>query len=337
MTNIALVGTGAFAREHLDALRQVPDVRIAYVVGSDPRHTAEFALAAPGAIATTRLADALEDPRVRAVDICNTTPQHAPAAIAAARAGKHVHVDKPAALHVADLDAMTAAAREAGVSLMVGQTVRFQPIVSRLKAALDRGEIGDPRLLHVTWYTGHVWPQGWRGWQLDVARSGGHPVHNGTHIFDLAVWLMGSAPVEVFTRSFTSWAAQMPMPDSFTSIVRFANGSLATLELSYALRQQGDSLRRMALMGTTGTLLHDTSADPGLSSPAAKAPPASLDGALGHQLTHWLQVVRGEAELVVRHEQARAALATAVAAQESLVSGRAVSIQQALEQEVVPA
>lgn len=322
MVGVALVGTGAFALEHVSSLQKIPGVQITHVVGSDPARTAAFARQVPGAVASTELGSVLEDPAVNAVDICNRTADHAPAAIAAARAGRHVHVDKPAALSLTDFDAMTAAADAAGVSLMVGQTVRFQPIISRLQAAVARCEIGKGRLLHTTWYTGHAWPHGWRGWQYDVEQSGGHPVHNGTHILDLAVWLLDSHPVEVFARGLNTWAADMPIPDSFSMVVRFADGSLATLELCYALQQRGEFIRRIVLVGEDGTLRHDTGDDPGLVSGAAKAPPASLEGALDIQLAHWIGVVRGEEELVVRPAQARAALATALAAQRSLVSGQ---------------
>ncbi|MEB0014965.1 Gfo/Idh/MocA family oxidoreductase, partial [Glaciimonas sp. Cout2] len=83
-------------------------------------------------------------------------------------------------------------------------------MIAELQQQVASGDIGDPKLLHVTWYTGHVWPNGWRGWQLDTALSGGHPVHNGTHSIDLAVWLMNSRPVEVFARQFATFAANMP-------------------------------------------------------------------------------------------------------------------------------
>lgn len=328
MFRVALVGTGSFASEHARTLERIPGVEVKYVVGSDERHTASFARSVPGAIATTQFDQVLEDPELDAVDICNRTPQHAPMAIRAANAGKHVHVDKPAALSVSDFDDMVSAAEKTSVSLMVGQTVRFQPIIAELKKSLDRGDIGAPKMLHVSWYTGHTWPAGWRGWQLDTQKSGGHPVHNGTHILDLAVWLMGSKPIEVMARSFRTFAAEMPMPDSFSIIVRFANGALATLELSYALRQSGDSLRRIVVAGERGTLFHNTADDPSLSSPALRVPSASTVGALDAQLQHWIRQATSIETPIVKVSESRAALAAAIAAQESLISGRAVRVEE---------
>lgn len=322
---VTVVGTGAFAREHLLALRQVPRLRVAWVAGTDLDRAEELA-SIVGARATTDIHAAVTDPAVHAVDVVNATPGHAPWTIAAGHAGKHVHVDKPAALSLGELDAMIAAT--AGTSLMVGQTVRFQPAVRRLAQAVKEGRVGDPRLLHITWYTGHAWPGGWRSWQLDPALSGGHPVHNGTHILDAATWLLGSAPTEVFARGMRTFSPDMESPDSFQVQLRTADGGLATLELCYALRQRGDMLRRVVLVGTGGTLSHTTENEPGLTSDAARPAPLSLDGALPDQLEHWADVVTGEAEPLVRTDEVRAALAGALAAQRSLVTGRRIHVTE---------
>lgn len=237
-----------------------------------------------------------------------------------------MHVDKPAALSLGELDEMIAAT--AGTSLMVGQTVRFQPAVARLAAAVRSGQIGDPRLLHITWYTGHAWSGGWRSWQLDPDRSGGHPVHNGTHLVDAATWLLGSAPTEVFARGMRTFSPDMESPDSFHVQLRTADGALATLELCYALRERGDMLRRVVLVGTEGTLRHSTETEPGLSSDATRPAPLSVEGALRDQLDHWADVVTGAADPVVRTSEVRAALAGALAAQRSLVTGRRVHVTE---------
>lgn len=325
-TRLALVGTGTIAREHAQALAAIEGVRVAWVVGSDERRTASVAALCPGARATSDLQDVLDDPDVVGVDVANATPAHAPATIRAGRAGRHVHVEKPAALSLTDLDAMIAAT--SATSLMVGQTVRFQPAVTTLVEAVHGGDVGRPRLAHIGWYTGYVWPGGWRGWQLDRTRSGGHPVHNGTHALDLAVWLMGRAPARVFARSFPSYSGEMPVDDSFHLTVRFDDDSLALCEISYALRRHADSLRRLVVAGTDGTLAHSTADDPGLTSDGARPAPSSTEGAMASQLRHWVDVVRGEAEPLVRTHEVRLALTAALAAQRSLDEGRPVDLTE---------
>ncbi|WP_454086244.1 Gfo/Idh/MocA family protein [Georgenia sp. Marseille-Q6866] len=322
---VSVVGTGAFAREHLLALRQVPGLRVAWVAGTDPDRAEELA-GIVGARATTDVHAAVTDPAVHAVDVVTATPDHARWTIAAGDAGKHVHVAAPAALTLAELDAMVAAT--AGSSLTVGQTARFEPVVSRLADAVRGGLIGSPRLLHVSWYTGHAWAGGWRSWKLDPAMSGGHPVHTGVHIVDVATWVLGSAPTEVFARGMRTFSPDMESPDSFQVQLRTADGGLATLELCHALRRQGDTLRRVVLVGTEGTLRHSADTEPGLHSDAEPASPLSLEGALVEELRHWSDVVAGAAEPTVTASQARAALAGALAAQRSLVTGRRVHVTE---------
>jgi predicted dehydrogenase len=323
---IGIIGAGAIARDHVAAYGRIPGVRIGWVADLDAGRARDLASLAGGAAWTTDPATVYGAAEVSAVDICTSSASHASLTIAAATAGKAVHVEKPAALSLADYDAMIAAVDRAGVPFMVGQTARFQPVHREVAAGIAEGLIGRPRLLHVLWYAGHVWSDGWRSWQLDPARSGGHPVHNGVHALDLAVWLLGANPIRVFARGFRTFAPAMGTPDSFHMTVRFDNGALAVLEIAYALRARGDALRRILAVGEAGSLHHTTEDDPTLRSDAARAPSAAVDGALYHQLGHWIAVLRGTEEPIVRPAQVRAALAAALGAQESLVSGAAVAL-----------
>ncbi|HET8631561.1 MAG TPA: Gfo/Idh/MocA family oxidoreductase [Thermomicrobiales bacterium] len=324
MTTIGLIGAGGIARDHVAAYARIPGVRVGWVADVASERARDLAALA-GAEWTADPEAVLAAPDVDAVDICTPSASHAALTIAAAARGKHVHVEKPAALALADFDAMVAAAREHGVSLMVGQTARFQPVHREIRRALDEGAIGRLRYLHVLWYVGHVWAGGWRAWQLDPARSGGHPLHNGIHALDLAVWLLGREPARVFARGYRTFAPDMGIPDGFHITVKFDDGSLALLDISYALRARGDALRRVLAVGEAGSLSHSTEEDPALYSDAAPSPSPAYDDALHAQLAHWVATLRGEAEPLVRNEQVRAALAAALAAQRSLETGAAVA------------
>jgi len=330
-TSVAIIGAGAIAHDHVAALTRIPGVRISYVVSTDAARAGALARHTADAVGTSDLAAVLNDPNVDAIDICTETERHARLAIAAAAHGKAVQVEKPVALSLADLDAMIAAVGHNDAALMVGQTVRFQPVNADLRQALVAGAIGRLRVLHLTWYTGHVWPHGWRGWQLDPRRSGGHPVHNGVHALDLAVWLFQARPTRVFTRAFRTFAPSMGIPDSFHMAVRFHDGSLALIELCYALRRRGDSLRRIVAIGEQGSIHHSTEGEPGLASDAAHPASASVEEAMYRQLAHWIAVLRGAAEPLVKLTEVRAVLAAALAAQQSLETGVAIEITTAEE------
>lgn len=325
MTTIAIIGAGGIARDHLAAYARMPDVRVSHVADLDAGRARGLAAQA-GADWATDPAGIFACEEVDAVDICTSTESHAALTIAAAEHGKQVHVEKPAALSLAEFDAMAAAAARHGVGLMVGQTARFQPVHREVAAGIAEGLIGRPRLVHVLWYVGHAWPDGWRSWQLDVARSGGHPVHNGIHAIDLATWLLDARPVRVFARGFRSFAPAMGTPDSFHVTVRFDNGSMALLEISYALRARGEHLRRILVVGEAGSLHHTTQDDPDLVSDAAKPVPQAIENALHRQLAHWVATLQGREEPIVTLPQVRAALAAALAAQRSLKTGEAIAL-----------
>ncbi len=327
--SVALIGAGGIAQDHVAAYARIPGIRVSHIVDTDAIRARSLAAHAGNATWSTDLQALFAAPDVDAVDICTPSETHAALVIAAAEHGKAIHVEKPAALSLADFDAMVAATERHGVSLMVGQTARFQPINTEIAAEIAAGTIGRLRVLHVTWYAGHVWADGWRAWQLDPARSGGHPLHNGIHALDLAIWLFGRAPTRVFSRGFRTFAPTMGIPDSFHMTVRFEDGSFALLEIAYALRQRGDALRRILAVGEAGSLSHSTEDDPHLASDGVHLPSAAIEDAMYHQLRHWIATVRGEESSIVPNAQVRHALAAALAAQESLETGRAVTIGEA--------
>lgn len=323
---VAVLGSGDIAREHVRAFRGAGH-RPTWAYGTDLGRAAELAAGSPGMRATTSLDDPLGDPDTLGVVVCGRTATHRERTIAALAAGKHVLVEKPPARSMADFDRMIQAAQASGRRLMVGQTVRFQPAVAAMAARVAAGAIGAPRVLHLSWYIGHVWPGAWRSWQLDPATSGGHIAHNGMHPIDLAVWLLGGTPVRVFARGWCTHAPQMPTPDSFHLTLEFADGALALIEVSYALARRGDALRRTVLIGTAGSLSHHTRDDdvPSGSEPVQRA---SIADALVHEARHAADVFAGRAEPIVTLAQSRAALAAALAGQRSLELGRPVEIEE---------
>lgn len=323
---VAILGSGGIAREHVKAFRRAGSP-LTWAFASDIDRAIDVAAGSAGMRATADLEEAIRDPRTSAVVVCGRTGTHPQRTIAALEAGRHVLVEKPPARTLADFDRMIATAADAGRRLMVGQTVRFQPAVAAMAARTEAGAIGVPRVLHLSWYIGHVWPGAWRSWQLDPAVSGGHIAHNGMHPIDLAVWLLRGAPVRVFARGWCTHAAQMPTPDSFHLTVEFDDGALALIEVSYALARRGDALRRSVLIGTEGALSHHTR-DDDVPSGAEPVERASIADAMVHEARHAAEVFAGRAEPLVTLAQSRAALAAALAGQRSLELGRPVEIEE---------
>jgi predicted dehydrogenase len=265
---------------------------------------------------------------ITAVDVCTPTDLHARIAIAAATAGKHVHLEKPMALSLADADRVIYACRSAGVKLMVGQTARYHAVSRALRQAVVNGDLGKPFHLEVVWDHGVFWPGGWRGWQIDPARSGGHLVHNGVHAFDLACWLLGDRPRRVFAQARAVAHANMPTADYWHALVTFDSGATASCELGYILRPAGAVHRQASVYGSSGAALHAT-LDDGLVYASDGARTFGMVGpdAMHAQIAEWVACLRDEAEIPVTGEDGRRALAVGLAAQQSIEYGKPIEVQ----------
>jgi predicted dehydrogenase len=171
----------------------------------------------------------LSDPSVDVVCICTPSGQHATQTIAAAQAGKHVLVEKPIALNLADADAMIVACDQASVKLGVVLQRRAEPLFQRIHSAVQAGDLGALTLGVVT--IPYHRPQAyydqadWRGtWGLD---GGGVLMNQGIHLVDLLVWYMGD-PVQVEAHADTLYRS-IEVEDTLAATLRFANGALATI------------------------------------------------------------------------------------------------------------
>jgi predicted dehydrogenase len=247
-----IVGAGLVAEVHAKALTRIPGARLVAVAGATPGSPRAARLAAAHDAAVAESAEALVGlAGVQAVIVCTPHPLHAAQAIAAARAGRHVVVEKPMATRVDDAVAMIEAAEAAGIVLSVVSQRRWYPAVARVKAAIDAGRIGVPGLATVEvlgWRSPEYYAMDpWRG--TTEGEGGGVLVNQAVHQLDLACWFLG-APVEV-----DGWIANLNHPeveveDTAVGIARFASGALATITASNS--QRPGLHARVHVHGTNG-------------------------------------------------------------------------------------
>ncbi len=171
----------------------------------------------------------LANPAVDIVCVCTPSGQHAAQTIAAAKAGKHVLVEKPMALSLDDADAMIATCEQAGVKLGVVLQRRAEPLFKRIHDAVQSGDLGDLTLGLVT--IPYPRPQAyfdqadWRGtWAMD---GGGVLMNQGIHLVDLLIWYMGD-PTDIQAYADTLHRG-IEVEDTLATTLRFANGALATI------------------------------------------------------------------------------------------------------------
>jgi myo-inositol 2-dehydrogenase / D-chiro-inositol 1-dehydrogenase len=190
MTQIAQFGAGRIGQIHAANIAAMKDVRLRYVV--DVNTDAARKLAARHGAQVVSEREAFADREVGAVLIASSTDTHARLAIAAARAGKAIFCEKPIDLSLAKVDACLKEVEKAGVPMFVGFNRRFDPSFAALKKRLDAGEVGAVEQVVISSRDPGPPPLAY------VKVSGGMFRDMTIHDFDMARWLLGEEPVEVF-------------------------------------------------------------------------------------------------------------------------------------------
>jgi predicted dehydrogenase len=199
---VGFIGAGRISDLHAVEYLRNPRAQLAAVCDLDPqiarRQAARWGVPASRIFTDWRDLIACDD--LDLVEILLPHHLHAPAALAAIRAGKHVSLQKPMTLSLRDADEVIAAAHAAKVQLRVFENVLFYPPVVRAKALIDAGAIGEPLAIRVKANKGDpasAWevPEAARAWRQDPARGGFGPLtfDDGHHKFALAWHFMGMA------------------------------------------------------------------------------------------------------------------------------------------------
>jgi predicted dehydrogenase len=329
---VCVVGPGFWAREmHLPAFAAIPGVELVSVVGRD--ETAARALAERfGAKRwSTDYREAIKAEDVDVVDILAPNFLHAPIAIAAAAAGKHVICIKPLATSLADADAMIAAANKAGVRLLYAENVPFIPAVQEAKRVVESGAIG--KVFRVKACEGIGQPHS--AWHYDKARAGGGAmIDMAVHSIEFCRAFAGAEFASVYAETGTFvWSEKLAAEDTAVMTLRFANGVIGQCDDSWSLAGAMDS--RFEVFGTAGRILIDNLHRQPIqvvsgAAQSAVAPgwsfPSPLPGAIsdGHvaMLTHFIDALRSGAPSKSEAIVGWNALAVIEAATASVASGQ---------------
>jgi myo-inositol 2-dehydrogenase / D-chiro-inositol 1-dehydrogenase len=329
---VGLIGSGRMGAFHAETVaRRVPGARLVAVADPAPGAADRLTGALGGGRAYTDVAQLWADPDVDAVVIAAPARSHADLVVAASAAGKHVFCEKPMAVTLADADRAIDAARSAGVVLQVGFNRRFAADWRAARDLLDDGALGTPRLLRSLTRD----PGG-----FDPSRVLPDTIFLETliHDFDTLRFLNpGAEPVEVYAMADAlvepAWRDR-GLLDTAVVTVRFDNGAMAVAEACFeasygydvrgevlgsgGMATMGDGRRNgMAFSGPAGRLVETVRGDQELFPEAYTAELAAFVDAVG---TGTASPVTGE--------DARAALAIALAAAESVRAGRPVRIDE---------
>jgi phthalate 4,5-cis-dihydrodiol dehydrogenase len=204
------------------------DPRVALVAAADPREEARrrFAVDFAGK-AYARVEDLCADPAVDLVYVATPHQLHAAHAVRAAEHGKHLLVEKPLALTLEDCDAIIAAARRAGVHLVVGHSHSFDAPILRLRALIASGAFGPVRMITAINYTDYLYrPR--RPEELDTAQGGGAVFNQAAHQIDI-VRLIGGRRVATVRAATGAWDNARPTEGAYAALLTFTDGAFASL------------------------------------------------------------------------------------------------------------
>jgi UDP-N-acetyl-2-amino-2-deoxyglucuronate dehydrogenase len=334
-----LVGYGLIGKVHAEVIRTLAGARLAAVCGRDRNRTAEFA----AQFETTGYTDYdefLRHPGLQLVSICTPSGLHAELGIKAARAGKHMLVEKPIEIDLERADRLIEACESAGVKLAVIFQSRFLPAVQKIKRAIDEGRLGRLMLgdAYVKWYRvpEYYAPGSWHGTlSLD---GGGALINQAIHTVDLLRWIMG--PVEqVFALKAALRYPQIEGEDTLVASLRFKNGALGVIEAATSTKP--GFKRRLEISGERGTVILDgdtiscwtvdgetAEEDPGEQITDGSSNPAAISNE-GHrrQIEDLIIAVKDNRAPMIDGREGRNSLELVSALYESAVIGEPVKLK----------
>lgn len=333
---VGLAGLGRAGMFHLERISLRDDCQV--LTAYDP--SAEATRKAAGLIAHSAPGwhDLLADARVELVLLATPPASHAPLAIEALAAGKHVLVETPLAITRTEADAVLAAARRAGRSVIVAQTRRWEP---DFRAVLNESRrLGQLQIIkHINWHYAPVAPSRnpERAHATDSSRrqsipwrddppSGGGPLWEfGIHHFDQLLQIAGELPSEISAELYRERGSR-GAETGFLAILRFSSGLIAHLEVHQTAAfplQTG-----WIVVGSEGCAANDRNFTVATDGEVIDVPlsPATDDAAAFH--TAVVAHLRGTAPNPVPAEQARDTIALIEAVRRSAQTGRPANVER---------
>jgi myo-inositol 2-dehydrogenase / D-chiro-inositol 1-dehydrogenase len=347
---IGVIGCGRIAAlRHLPVLAAVEGAEAVAVADHDEARAREVAERFAVARRYRSHEELLSDPRVEAVVVCVPAAQHAEVARDALGAGKHVLLEKPVALDLADADRLLERAAAGDTRVLVGFNLRWHRLVRRARTLIAAGALGEPEALVTVFASDFAYRDTAGPWRFSRAAGGGALIEMASHHFDLWGHLLGDEVVEA--------AAQVRCEPGEDDVTATANGRTrrGTL-LASTISQRSVQAQEVDVLGTAARLrlslyrFDSLEVVPVRRRPGRLASRAGAAARLFRELPagvrsarrggdfvdsyrlewgHFLATVRGEAEPECTLEDGRRALAVMTAVLQGAEEGRAVRVESA--------
>jgi len=345
-----VLGAGQISRAACQEINRHPRARVTAASDPNPERLAELAASLGGLRTFSDNEALLADPELDAVFIATPNAFHAPLALRALTAGKHVLVEKPFATNALEAAVVVEQAKQTGKLLSVGMNQRFRPESQRVRALVETGKLGHVYHAKAFWFRRAGIPK-LGTWFCKNSLAGGGALYDiGVHLLDLALFVMGRFnPVSVSGQTYStfgprgigegSWGLSershndFDVDDGATALLRFDDGATLTLDVSWAIHQKEPDRMNVVVHGSeagagcypgeiyrfgteTGTYETATLAQTPLPYPHA------------NRFSNFINAVQGSESLCVSPEQALAVQRILDAIYESSRLGREVMLSQ---------
>lgn len=234
MVTVAVVGAGGWGKNHIRNFHQIDSCRLKTICDLNEKVLAAHKATCADVETTTDASQVFGDEEIDAVVIATRAPSHYKLTCEAISAGKHVLVEKPMTLGLAEAEDLVKRADEAGCVLMVGHLLEYHPCVLRLKELVDSGELGTVRYMYcqrVNLGVVHKDENAW--WSL------------GPHDVSVILFLFGAQPLTVTAQGQA--CLQRGVEDLVFAQLKFSDNRMAHIHVSWL---DPHKIRKMTLIGS---------------------------------------------------------------------------------------
>lgn len=339
--SICLVGAGRVGKVHAQSLsRYVRGGRLSTIVDSDPaaldRLAGEFGVEQR----FQSLEQAIEESSLDAVVVTTPTFVHKSLAVLAAKAGKHIFLEKPMALNLQECDEIIKAVEENAVLLQLGFMRRFDPEFQAAAARIEAGEIGRPMMIKSLTHGPGLPP----AWARKLETSNGNLAEVNSHDWDCTRWLMNSNPERVYVEvaNFKGQARGVEEEDFYDNAlvnIRFESGGLGSISGICPCDYGYDA--RVEIVGEKGVMqigemkgqavVVAVNRDQGLTTPIYRTWPERFAWAYIREMQHFVDCIRTDTAPAVDGEDGRWAVAGVLAGTRSFREERPVLLREVMQ------
>jgi len=329
-----LIGFGAWGQHHANSISKTAGAELVALAARSEASVAAAKEAHSEAEVFDDYRRLLEREDIDCVDVVVPSYLHHEIGLAVLDAGKHLLLEKPMGISVAECDDLVQRAAGKGLLLAVGHELRLSSLWGKVKELIDEGFVGEPQYVLVE-LSRNPYRLGSDGWRYDISRVGNWILEEPIHFFDMARWYLSSAgdPVSVYASANSRQADHPELQDNFSAIVNFADEKYAVVTQTLSAFEHHLTVK---VTGTKGALwatwsgAKDRTRHPTFSLRAfdgEEVQEIKIEKITGElfeledQIVMLVQAIRGEGALSCTAVDGRWSVAMCLAAQASVESG----------------